>query len=109
MTFIEPYEPLPDYLSIGKSQIHGLGVITNKAIDKLVVLGISHIKNSDYKDGLIRTPLGGFINHSDKPNCKYAENTKTLSLVTTRKINKGEELTVSYRGWYDDKILDEYN
>ena len=77
------YKPLPDNLTIKKSPIEGLGLFATKDIEIGENLGVSHIKlegkqtlqNSVYyNDGeVIRTPLGGFINHSDKPNCVKAE------------------------------------
>jgi hypothetical protein len=100
------FAPLPNCLTVGKSKIHGLGIIAVSDIKKELDLGISHILNDKYKDGLIRTPLGGFINHSDNPNSKYKVKNKNLRLVALRQIKKGEEVTVSYRGWYSDKILD---
>ena len=74
-------------------------------------LGRSHIKIADQ---LIRTPLGGFINHSNTPNCSKAEllmkndsfDYKKWNLVTTKDIKEGEELTVRYT-FYD--INDELN
>ena len=57
---------------------------------------------------LIRTPLGGFLNHSDDPNCekvklKFTNEDKEPSysfnkwnLITLRDIKVGEELTLTY-------------
>ena len=49
---------------------------------------------------LIRTPLGGFINHSDNPNCvkgfKQEEWGKIYHMMTIRPIKKGEELLLKY-------------
>jgi SET domain-containing protein len=103
---ISHFTPLLSCLTVGKSKIHGLGIVAISDIKKEVDLGISHILNDKYKDGLIRTPLGGFINHSDSPNSKYKVDGNNLRLITLRQIKKGEEITVSYRGWYSDKILD---
>ena len=44
----------------------------------------------------IRTPLGGFINHSQKPNCKKIVFEDETHLKAIRKIKKGEELTLKY-------------
>ena len=106
---IKPHMPLPDCLTVSKSKIHGLGLIATDDIKVGTDLGISHILNEDYEDGLIRTPLGGFLNHSDKPNCEYKVDGKNLRLIAVQQIHKGEELTASYRGWYSDKVLDAYN
>jgi len=64
-------------------------------------LGISHIFAVGFKDGYIRTPLGGFINHSDTPNSYKVQShddsaLNYYNLYTTRDIEEGEELTLSY-------------
>ena len=56
-------------------------------------LGISHIKIGRE---LYRTPLGGFINHSEKPNCQKIEVDNKWYLQTLRDIKKGEEITLKY-------------
>ena len=75
--------------------------------DKLGDLGLSHI----VIDGeIIRTPLGGFINHSDEPNCIKVKETVSVdygdlkspdisyryTLFTLRDIKAWEELTIKY-------------
>ena len=85
------YRPLPKELTISKSQVEGLGLFAIKDIQAGINLGITH---HIVDDNLIRTPLGGFINHSDNPNCFIDNNFK---LWTIRKINRLEELTVYYR------------
>ena len=101
------YEPLPDGLTIQKSSIEGQGVFTNKIIEKDTDLGLSHIV---VDDEIIRTPLGGFINHSDEPNCikvkaggsmlskrrSFYSYGDRYSLFTLRNIKAWEELTVKY-------------
>jgi len=58
----------------------------------------------------IRTPLGGFINHSSNPNCSivYKDNEYGRSkrmLYTEEDIAPGEELLVYYSlDEYKDKI-----
>jgi len=114
------YKPLPDNLIIKKSDIHGKGLFTrntrknNKgySIPENTTLGVSHIY-IDIDDltlynvlgsKLIRTPLGGFINHSSHPNCKLIKkpieelNNAIIEyiLVTTKKIKPNEELTLDY-------------
>ena len=96
------YRPLPEGLMIQKSSIQGQGLFTTKFIDKDVKLGVSHIM----VDGeLIRTPLGGFVNHSDKPNCikirgvlglEEVEQYNKYFLYTLRNIKAWEELTCKY-------------
>ena len=91
------YKPLPQGLRIEKSKIQGFGLITLSFIKQGTNLGISHVK---IKDELIRTPLGGFVNHSDDPNCEkvklHKENYTKYNLVTIKDIEGGEELTVKY-------------
>ena len=68
-------------------------------------LGMSHIK---LKNTIIRTPLGGFINHANEPNCAKIEllmkddslDYKKWNLITLTNIKEGEELTVRYT-FYD--------
>ena len=62
------YRPLPDYLTIRESDIAGLGLFATKLIPNGSYIGIIHILSNDFPDGIIRTPLGGFGNHSDTPN-----------------------------------------
>ena len=92
------YKPLPNNLTIQKSDIDGLGIFATKDIKKNINLGVMH--HITEFNHVIRTPLGGFINHSNKPNCikekedfLYYEET---NLITNRLIKKGEELTVKY-------------
>ena len=98
---METYKPLPKSVAVRVSPIHGYGLF---AIDDILYgtsLGISHIFAVGFKDNYIRTPLGGFINHSDTPNCHKVESHEDSTLTyfilqTMRDIKKGEELTVTY-------------
>ena len=111
------YKALHSDLTLKKSSIHGFGVFAIKAIPKDTVVGISHIKDNDntgrYLQGYIRTPLGGFINHSTQPNCikvqvrsnlspkywpavKEGEEVFSMAIRTNRDIKEGEELTLFY-------------
>tara|TARA_R100001463_G_scaffold2476_1_gene10460 strand:+ start:65 stop:400 length:336 start_codon:yes stop_codon:yes gene_type:complete len=95
----EPYNPLPEYLSIGPSDIHGAGIIAREDIPGEIVIGISHVYDPNFQHDYIRTPLGGFINHSEEPNCELIEeddDTDYKKLKTIKKINQGEELTLKY-------------
>ena len=89
----ETYQPLPDGLIIQKSSIEGQGLFTTKFIDKNVKLGLSHVIVGDK---IIRTPLGGFINHSEDPNCTKVKEGHKYYLKTIKDITGGEELTVKY-------------
>ena len=61
------YRPLPDGLTIKHSPIEGLGLFTNVAIKKNTFIGVTHIRDEQFENKYIRTPLGGFYNHSDDP------------------------------------------
>jgi len=98
------YKPLPDSLTIKQSGINGLGLFAKEDIAQGKNLGMTHLK---LNGNLFRTPLGGFINHSNDPNIVKVElqmtnerkikfNYKKWNLVTLRDIKKGEELTVRY-------------
>ena len=89
----ELYRPLPDYLTIKDSDIHGLGLFAIEDINKNTTLGLTHLIIGKKT---FRTPLGGFINHSDSPNCEKIEKNNELYLNTIKNIKKNEELTVFY-------------
>ena len=87
------YRPLPESLTIKPSSIEGLGLFAVKTIPKNTDLGMIHFS---YGELIIRTPLGGFINHSKKPNCKKLDLEDEWHLKTTKEIKAGEELTLKY-------------
>ena len=100
------YKPLPNSLTIKISKVEGLGLFAKEGIAQGTNLGMSHIKIADQ---IIRTPLGGFINHSNNHNCVKVEllmtneynpkqkyDYKKWNLVTVRDIKEGEELTTQY-------------
>ena len=96
------YRPLPNNLTIKKSDVDGLGLFATKNISVNTKLGLTHYKLNEM---LLRTPLGGFYNHSDDPNCIKYEIGNAFFLITIKNIRKGEELTVAYTlyGVKDDK------
>ena len=100
------YKPLPESLTIKTSGVHGLGLFADQKIMRGVNFGMCHLKIGDT---IFRTPLGGFINHANEPNCVKAElrmtdedtqghkyDYKKWNLVTTKNIKEGEELTTRY-------------
>ena len=87
------YRPLPECLTIKTSEIEGLGLFAKKEIYEGTILGISHHVT---KDEVLRTPLGGFYNHSENPNCIKRLLDNKYVLVTLKKILEGEEITVKY-------------
>lgn len=94
------YRPLPTFLTVKKSKIEGLGLFARSRIKEDEILGITHWKNGETFKEFIRTPLGGFINHSENPNCEILDTGKYYVLHTIRSIKRGEELTLKY-SWYN--------
>jgi len=91
------YRPLPKSLTISKSNIEGLGLIAKSNIKANTYLGITHMEIYVHdKKVLIRTPLGGFYNHSNDPNCIKIKKDNTYILKTLKDILSGEEITVKY-------------
>ena len=64
------YKPLPDCLTINKSPIEGLGLYASKKIRANSFIGLTHVRDKNFENGYIRTPLGGFYNHSNEPNVR---------------------------------------
>ena len=100
------YKPLPESVTIKKSGIHDLGLFADQDIKHGTNLGMSHLKIGDT---IFRTPLGGFINHSNTPNCLKVElrmtdedkeghryDYKKWNLIVSQDVKEGEELTVRY-------------
>ena len=99
------YKPLPSNLRLGFSDIHDIGLFAKKDIPEGTNFGMSHLQ---FGKNIIRTPLGGFINHSDEPNCEKVKLTFTVeedqpaydfnrwNLITIKNIKEGEELTLKY-------------
>ena len=99
------YKPLPENLRLGFSDIHDIGLFAKEAIPQGTNFGMTHIQISDT---LIRTPLGGFINHKDNPNCekvklRFTDEAKQpayqfnkWNLIAVKDIKEGEELTLQY-------------
>ena len=113
------YTPLSHDLFIEESMINGQGLFSSHDLPKGTDLGVSHIEFEKDKMSareLIRTPLGGFINHEpvikdenasgelvevSGPNCEKikqrADGAKIeWRLVTRRDIKAGDELTLEY-------------
>jgi len=95
------YKPLPESLTISPSGIDGLGLFAKEGVAQGTNLGMSHLKMGET---IFRTPLGGFINHSNNHNCVKVElqmtnekfNYKKWNLITICDIKEGEELTTQY-------------
>ena len=91
------YRPLPKNLTIKDSKIDGLGLFSKTKINKNSFIGISHVKHDDFQDMYIRTPLGGFYNHSKNPNV-----TK-LSSITIPKYDFGQNIEEKIKETPEDK------
>ncbi len=94
------YKPLPDEITVRESEIEGLGIFAVKNIPADTDLGITHINVPMFK-GLIRTPIGGFLNHAEDANFLLDlvhdwDDCQIYHVITTRDIEKGEELTLDY-------------
>ena len=62
------YRPLPDELTIKNSKIEGLGLFATVKIKKNSFIGLTHIRDEMFEGKYIRTPIGGFYNHSKEAN-----------------------------------------
>ena len=87
------YKPLPNYLTISRSGINGLGLFALEDIPEGKEIGITH---HHLWEEVVRTALGGFINHSSSPNCKLERIISTSVLYAALPIKKGEEITLKY-------------
>ena len=101
---LKQYQPLPSGLTVADSRISGQGVFTTRRLVAGTELGISHWR---IEGEFIRTPLGGFINHADKPNCQRSQirvkpGYDKWSIMTLEDIEEGDELTLKYK-LYDPK------
>ncbi|WP_440932612.1 SET domain-containing protein-lysine N-methyltransferase [Candidatus Pelagibacter sp.] len=91
------YRPLPKSLTIKDSKIDGLGLFSKTKIQKNTFIGITHVKHDDFQDMYIRTPLGGFYNHSKNPNV-----TK-ISSDTLPKYYFGQNIEMKIKESLEDK------
>lgn len=97
------YQALPEFIHIKDSPVAGQGLFAKEDIPEGVDLGVSHIIVDNpfpHSTTLIRTPLGGFVNHSDDPNCtkdlEEMEWGRIYHIRTVKPIKKGEELFLKY-------------
>jgi len=96
---LKQYNPLPSGLTVADSRISGQGLFTTRRLVMGTDLGISHYRiDKEY----IRTPLGGFINHSDEPNCQRSQvrirpGFDKWNITVMEDIEEGEELTLKYK------------
>lgn len=93
------YSPQPEGVRLGHSSIHGNGIFATRNFPPGSVLGVSHIDDysGQFQNDLIRTPLGGYINHSEFPNCHIIQRGKYHYIETIHDVQEGEEFTTRYR------------
>tara|TARA_B100001123_G_C15038807_1_gene918607 strand:- start:432 stop:860 length:429 start_codon:yes stop_codon:yes gene_type:complete len=82
------YKPLPNFLTIKKSPIEGLGLYATKDIKINSFIGLTHVQDKDFENGYIRTPLGGFYNHSNEPNVRRVVSDKLPKLRSGDQIDE---------------------
>jgi len=96
---LNQYSPLPSGIIVADSGIAGQGLFTTRRLVKGTLLGISHYRiDGEY----IRTPLGGFINHAETPNCERSQvrirpGFDKWSITVIEDIDEGCELTLKYK------------
>jgi SET domain-containing protein len=90
------YKPINPPLRLKKSKIEGLGLFTTRSISQDTNLGLSHIVRTNLFE-VVRTPIGGFVNHSENPNITFKNiNGNDWYIFTLRDIKRNEELTADY-------------
>ena len=91
------YRPLPACVTIKESPIDGFGLFATERIPAGTYIGIVHVLSENVEEGIVRTPLGGFGNHSDTPNCFKVNFGQTKTWIgTIRDIEPDEEITWKY-------------
>ena len=103
---LKPYNPLPSGIVVADSGINGHGLFATRKLVSGTELGVSHYR---IEGQLIRTPLGGFINHSEEPNClknqiRIKPGFDKWNLTVIEDIEEGSELTLKYT-WYEPKKI----
>ena len=86
------YRPLPNSLTIKNSPIEGLGLYSSMNIKSNTFIGLTHIRDEQFENKYIRTPLGGFYNHSNNPNVIKIVSNSIPKLKCGDSINKEMEM-----------------
>ena len=95
--------------------VQGSVTVQNRVLDDMVIMradgtptymlavvvddhdmGITHVYDSNFLHEYVRTPLGGFVNHNDEPNCRTVDIQGYKYLTALKNIEPGEELTLKY-------------
>ena len=93
------YRPLPTMVTIKSSDIEGMGLFSTEAIKEGRNIGMTHYKahsEDTIPNGWVRTPLGGFINHSETPNTELIGVGRSKYLIALVDIMPEEEITLCY-------------
>lgn len=116
------YEPIPyNMVDLVNTADKGFSIVSKYDMAPGVCVGIGWYVNANAKEHLlnptsseickIRTPLGGFINHSNNPNCevkheevlRYKKKTEKETihadhwlLYVSKAISAGDELLINY-------------
>ena len=102
---LKQYNPLPSGIVVADSGISGQGLFTTRRLVMGTALGISHYRiDGEY----IRTPLGGFMNHSETPNCERSQvrikpDFDKWTITIIEDIEEGDELTLKYKLYDPEK------
>ena len=87
------YRPLPHFVTIKKSPIEGLGLYATEDIKANSFIGLTHIQDNSFENGYIRTPLGGFYNHSNNPNVRRVVSDQLPKLKSGELIDDSLDVT----------------
>ena len=110
------YRPLPPCLEVRKSSSDGHGLYAIENIPAGSHLGITELDLTEQQKKLVqldclRTPLGGFVNHSENPNAVIVREPAffgPLSVMwSVKPIKIKEQVTVFYIDGYED-IIDNF-
>ena len=71
------YRPLPDNLTIKKSNVEGLGLFTTENVEVEHIFGVTHIQNTEFENGYItscvykQSTILFYANcHRGNPSCR---------------------------------------
>jgi SET domain-containing protein len=106
---VQPPHLVPKQVEVRSSGIHGSGLFTKEAIKKgeyvisyeghitrgFKSIYILHVEEEGRNMKVMGTGKAKHINHADKPNLVFNEESETLDFSALRNIKAGEELT-----WY---------
>ena len=101
LLFILLFIPKNKYF-IGKSPIHGNGVICAYNIKKDELIDVAIIHNPDINETIITSNFGKFINHKKDENTYLKKvnknNIEIYYIYSNKNIYIGEEITSNYDG-----------